>query len=265
MPAIVWHRMAASTPVYFLIGTPGSGRRGIVRDLIENGLGADDRALVLLAAGEAPAPADARLAARPGTEIRRWTWTPPELPWADVPAGATVFFLADAHANTLDQLEALKPWLERQGAELARVFCVVDCQLAERQPVLKPWYAACIHFADVVFLTKREGVANKWLSDFIKQYKDEHFPCHFMQVKAKGDLASPALLLDPTPRRVSQYFDEGETIGAIEGLETDDEEDEEDDTGLLPEEAFFTRDRSGRRERELPDVAKYLPPAAGTK
>ena len=39
-------------PVYFILGTPGSGRRGIVRDLIENGLGAEDQALVLLAEGE---------------------------------------------------------------------------------------------------------------------------------------------------------------------------------------------------------------------
>jgi len=250
-----------STLVYFIIGTPGSGRRAIVRDLIENGLGTGDQAVVLLASSEFTAPADAKLAALPNTLVQRWHWTPPELPAVELPAGSTVFFLADSHASPIDQLEALKPWLLQQGAELARVFCVVDCQLAEREPVLKQWYAACIHFADVVFLTKREGVANKWLSDFIKLFKDEHFPCHFVQVKAKGDLANPPLLLDPTPRRVSQYFDEGETIGEIEGLETDDEDGEEDDTGLLPEESYFKRDRSGRREKELPDITKFLPPA----
>jgi chorismate synthase len=46
----------------------------------------------------------------------------------------------------------------------------------------------------------------------------------------------------------------------IEGLETDDEEEGDDDTGLLPEEPFFIRDRSGRREKELPDFREYLPP-----
>ena len=41
--------MASGSPsVYFILGTPGSGRRGIVRDLIENGLGTEDRALVLV-------------------------------------------------------------------------------------------------------------------------------------------------------------------------------------------------------------------------
>ena len=254
-----------SASVYFILGTPGSGRRRIVRDLIENGRDEADRAVVLLADGEAAAPVDAKLAARPNTEIRRWQWTPPGpaesavLPPADLPAGATVFFLADAHASPIDQLEALKPWLEQQGAGLARIFCTVDCQLAEKNPVLKQWFTACIHFADVVFLTRREGVANKWLSDFIKFFTDEYFPCHFVQVKTKGDLGNAALLLDPTPRRVSQYFDEGETSYEIEGLETDDDEEgDEEDENLLPEEPYFTRDRSGRREKEVPDIRTFL-------
>lgn len=254
--------MASASPVYFIIGTPGSGRRALVRDLVENGLGANDPALVLLAGRERADPAEAKLAVLKNVEVRRWEWAAAGFPDLKLPAGATVFLLGDSQVSPVDQLEALKPWLASHGAELARVFCVVDCQLAEKHPVLKQWFAACIHFADVVFLTRREGVANKWLSDFIKQFKDEYFPCHFVQVKTKGDLANPALLLDPTPRRVSQYFDEGVTIGEIEGLETDDEEEDDDeDTGLLPEEPYFKRDRSGRRERELPDITKFLPPA----
>jgi hypothetical protein len=84
-----------------------------------------------------------------------------------------------------------------------------------------------------------------------------------VQVKTKGDLANPLVLLDPSPRRVSQYFEEGESY-EIEGLETDDEEEgtDEDDTGLLPPEPYFTRDLSGRREKELPDFRDYLPPKA---
>lgn len=245
-------------PVYFILGSPGSGRRAIVRDLIENGLAAEERALVFLAEGEAADPADAGLAALKNAEVRRWKWREPILPPVEVPAGATVFFLADAHANQIDQLEALKPWLESHGAELARIFCVVDCQLAEKQPVLRQWFDACIHFADVVFLTHREGLANKWLSDFIKHFTNQRYPCHFVQVKAKGNLATPLVWLDATARRVTQYFDEGESY-EIEGLETDDDEDEDEDTGLLPPEPYFTRQVSGRRDKELPDVRDYLP------
>lgn len=248
---------SGSSSVYFILGTPGSGRRAIVRDLVENGLAAEDKALVLLAESEAPDSVDAKLAALPNVEVRRWAWAEPALPPLEFGA-ATVFFLADSRVSPIDQLEALKPWLEDHGATLARIFCVVDCQLAEKQPVLRQWFDACIHFADVVFLTRREGLANKWLSDFIAHFKDQRYPCHFVQVKTKGDLATPLVWLDPTARRVSQYFDEGEACD-IEGLETDDEEDDEDDTGLLPPEPYFVRLSSGRREKEVPDLRAYLP------
>ncbi len=247
-----------SSLVYFILGTPGAGRRAIVRDLIENGLATEEKALVLLAESEAADPAEAKLAALTNTEIRRWQWKGSALPQVKLPAGATVFFLADSRVSPVDQLEALKPWLEEHGATLARIFCVTDCSLAEKQPVLRQWFDACIHFADVVFLTRREGLANKWLSDFIKHYTSQRFPCHFVQVKTRGDLVTPLVWLDPTARRVSQYFDEGESY-EIEGLETDDEADDEEDTGLLPPEPYFLRLSSGRREKEVPDIRDYLP------
>jgi hypothetical protein len=251
--------MSSSIPsVYFLLGTPGSGRRAIVRDLVENGLAADEKAIVLLSESEVPDAQDDRLKALSNVELRRWAWTGPDLPAMDLPAGATVFWLADPLASQVDQLEALKPWLVSQGLELARIFAVVDCQLAEKNPILRQWFDACIHFADVVFLTKREGLSNKWLSDFIKHFKEQRFPCHFVQVKTKGDLPTPLVWLDPTARRVTQYFDEGETY-EIEGLETDDEEDDGEDTGLLPPEPYFIRQTSGRRDKELPDIRDFLP------
>ncbi|HWA27420.1 MAG TPA: hypothetical protein VG734_17325 [Lacunisphaera sp.] len=244
--------------VYFILGTPNSGRRAIVRDLVENGLAAEERALVLLARGESPVPADAALAKLKNVEIRRWAWAAPNFPDMELPEGATVFLLADPQADQIDQLEALKPWLASHGAGLARIFCVVDCGLAEKNPVLRQWFDACIHFADVVFLTRREGLPNKWLSDFIKHFKEERYPCHFVQVKAKGDLATPLVWLDPTARRVSQYFDDEEPLPDIE-IETDDEEDDEEDSGLPPPEPYFVRQASGRRDKELPDVREFFP------
>lgn len=263
--------MSASQPplVYFILGTPGSGRREIVRDLIDNGLETAEPVLVLLAEGEPADPADAKLAARAATQVRRWKFVPPapsatpeppELPDAKLAAIRAVFFIADSHADPITQLEALKPWLARHGAELARILCVVDCQFAEKQPPLRSWFEACIHFSDVVFLTKREGVPNKWISDFLRHYEDECVPAHFLHLK-KGGIANPALVLDPSPRRVSQYFDEAEDFSGLV-IETDDEEDEEDDDGAdgLPEpEPYFERQRSGRRVKELPDIRDYLP------
>lgn len=252
-------------PVYFILGTPGSGRRAIVRDLIVNGLGADEKAVVLLAESEASDPGDEKLAALANAEVRSWTWVPPTIPPMQLPVGVTVFLLADSLASPIDQIEALKPWLQAQGAELARIFTVVDCGLAEKQPVLRQWFDACIHFSDVVFLTNRAGVDNKWLSDFLKRFKDERFPCHFVQVKAKGDLPTPLVWLDPTPRRVSQYFEDDYVDLSDIVIETGDEEDEEgepvepgEDDGIIPPEPYFVRQRSGRREREVPDIRDLL-------
>lgn len=253
-------------PVYFILGTPGSGRRGIVRDLIANGLGADEKAVVLLAEGEAADPQDEKLAALPNVEFQRWQWAGTEIPPVKLPHEATVFLCADSLASPIDQLEALKPWLERQGRELARIFTVLDCGFAEKQPVLRQWFDACIHFSDVVFLTNRAGVDNKWLSDFLKRFKDERYPCHFVQVKAKGDLPTPLVWLDPTARRVSQYFEDDYVDLSDIVIETGDDEDEEgepvepgEDDGIIPPEPYFVRQRSGRREREVPDIRDLLP------
>jgi hypothetical protein len=250
--------MGKPAQVYFILGTPGSGRRSVVLDLVENGLDAADPALVLVAASEAADPAEDKLAARPHTAVRRWEWAPPELPDQELPPGGSVFFLADAHADPLEQIEALKPWLLRHHAEVARVLCFIDCQFAEKTPALRPWYDALVHFSDVVFLTRREGVPNKWLSDFIGRYESQFIPSHFILVK-KGGVANPALVLVPEPRRLTQYFEEEEPLDLE--IETDDEdgEDAEPDEDVIPPEPYFVRNRSGRREKELPDIRNYLP------
>lgn len=250
--------MSSSAAFYFILGTPGSGRRGIMLDLIENGVDPSERVLVLLAEGEPADPADEKLAARSNVEVRRWSWNGTELPQIDdLPTAGAVFFFAESRGDPMTQLELLKPWLAERQIELSRVFTVVDCQLAEKQAPLAAWFDACIYFSDVVFLTKREGVANKWLSAFIRRYEDLFYPAHFIQVK-KGGLANPAIVLDPTPRRVAQYFEEFEDLSGIEIETDDDEEDAEGDEDAPKPEPYFERNRSGRRVKELPDIRNYL-------
>ena len=249
--------MGLSQPsVYFILGTPGSGRREIVRDLVENGLAAGDPVLLLVAESEAADPAEAKLAQRDRSRVVRAAWTPGKLPAVDLPAGGVVFFLADSRADPITQVESLLPWLRERGAQLARIFTVVDCQFAEKQPVLAAWYDACIHFSDVVFLTRRAGVQNKWISDFLGRFEDDCSPALFLHVKKSG-IENPALVLDPQPRRLTQYFDEPVDLAELE-IETDDEDDGADADGLPEPEAYFERLRSGRRAKEVPDVTKYL-------
>lgn len=249
--------MSASTPlVYVVLGTPGAGRREILRDLIENGLAPDEEAVVLLAKGESADPADAALAGLPKVSVQRWEWQAPGYPSRPAGTAGNLFLVVDPQVSVVDQLEALKPWLADQGLELGRIFCVVDCSLAERTPALQTWFDACIHFSDVVFLTHREGVANKWLSDFLAQYRDQFYPCHFIPVKKKG-IENPALVLDPSPRRVSQYFDETEDLPEVE-IESDDEDEEGEDEDATPEDPYFMRMRGGRRMKEVPDLRDHL-------
>lgn len=254
--------MASAPSIYFVLGTPASGRRGILADLIENGLDSGGRTLVLLEESEASDPADAKLAELGNAEVKRWKWDGTTIPEIALNGADTVFLVGSSAGDPITQLESLKPWLVQQGVELARIFCVVDCRLAEKTPPLLPWYDACVHFSDVVFLTNREGVANKWMSDFLRRYADQFVPSLFIQLKKTG-ISNPALILVPEPRRVSQYFDEGD-IALPEDveitLEDDAEDDEDEEEGdLIAPEPYFERERSGRRVKELPNIANYLP------
>lgn len=241
--------------VYFVLGAAGSGRREVLADLIASGLPADAGAQVLLAATEAAAEADEQLPV-----IGRWTLEDEQITTEATPGEGPLFILSDGRGNPVDQLEALKPWLEREGRELARIICVVNCQLVEAHPTLLAWFDACIHFSDVVLLARREGVDNKWLSDFQTRYRDQFMPAVFEMVK-HGRVKNPALVLEPQPRRLSHYFDEDEDW-LIDGLAEEDDMEIEEGTEEVEvtkqEDPYFERRIGGRREKEIPKIAEFL-------
>lgn len=244
--------------VYLVLGAVGSGRREILADLIDGGLDASDRPAVLLAEDEPHDPADARL-----PQVTRWSWQDNTIT-ATLPGDAThVFFVTSGRGSPVDQTEAFKPWLEVQGGELARVLCVVNCQLAEKNPPLLAWYEACVHFADVVLLSRREGVENKWVSDFLTHFKKLFYPCVFETVK-NGRVKNPALILEPQARRMTHVFDEEQDwlVTNAEGEEIDEEDETAEDEELQakPEEDpyFQRRSEGGRRLKELPDIRNFL-------
>ena len=251
--------------VYLILGAAGSGRREVLVDLLD-GVGESDKTVVLLATSEAPSEHDTKLGL-----MKRWTWTDgiiaaPDDALAD---GAThVFVVTEGHSNPVDQIEAFKPWIDANGGELGRVLTVVNCQLGEKHKSLIAWYEACIHFSDIVLLAQREGVANKWLSDFQNRFKDQFFPCLFEFVKG-GHVKNPALIIDPQPRRMSHYFDEPEWL--VDGVDAEDDvemgEGDGDEPGKVEEEEtevtqaedpYMERLAGGHRIKVLPDIAKFL-------
>jgi len=238
--------------VYFVLGTAGSGRRAIVRELIASGLSEGDRAAVLLSDAE---PADENDAKLPN--VTRWSWTEHGTIQGILPKEATqVFFISEALRNPVDQIEALKPWLEATGAELGRIICVVDCKLAEANPALLPWFDACVHFSDVVLLNRRESVGNKWLSDFQRRYTEQFYPCLFEMVK-KDRVKNPLVVLDPVARRISQYFEEDqEWVFEADDKDEEESDDEEEVELKKAEDPYLERRAGGRRVKEIPDIAK---------
>jgi hypothetical protein len=255
--------MASEKPlVYLFLGAAGSGRREILIDLIEAGLAESNTASVMLAESEAPSEFDAKF-----PELVRWEWRE-ETIVGELPAGAShVFFITDGHTNPVEQIEVFKTWVAAQGGEVARVLCVVNCQLAEKNPPLLAWYEACVHFSDVVLLTRREGVANKWLSGFLGHFEKQFYPCLFELVKG-GRVKNPPLVLDPLARRMSHVFDADQewVFTNTEGEEIDEDEETEGDEEVeakLEEDIYFARDAAGRRAKRIPDIAKFLEKTAG--
>jgi hypothetical protein len=262
---------ALSQLVYVILGAPGSGRREVIADLIAGGLDpATERAHVYLPTGEERRPEDEMLGA---ASVSPLAWNGDlQLLVADAPPAACthIFFLLDGRIDPVDQLEALKPWLAAHSLPVARIFTVVHCQLAQAHPELQPWFDACIHFSDVVMLNRREGVANKWLSEFRRRYEDQHMPFVFELVKA-GKVKNPPAILDPVARRLSQFFDPTEWDEVdLEGVEIGESEDEDgensrplaaselDPDDQPPLEPWLERDAAGRRRRALPDIRRFL-------
>lgn len=244
--------------VYLILGTADSGRRAVIADLIEGGLTDSDRPAVLVSDAETR---DAT--AQPLPCLDFWKWTGESID-ARIPAEAThVFFVADGRVNPVDQIEVFKSWLVAHGGELARVICVVNCQLAEKNPPLLAWYDACIHFSDVVLLNRREGVENKWISEFQNHFKKQFIPALFELVK-EHRVKNPSLLLEPEARRLSHVFDEEQdwVFTNAEGDEIDEDEETSGDEEIeaTPEEdPYFARRPGGQRVKQIPDITKYLP------
>jgi hypothetical protein len=237
--------------IYLILGAASSGRREVVADLITGGLGEGDRTLVLLSEAEAADKSDALLG-----PVQRWRWDEGRIEAPAFDAVTHVFWVADGRRNPVDQIEAVQAWLPVSGGELARIVCVINCGLAARHHELLVWYDACVHFFDVVLLNRRDGVDNKWLSDFQERYASQFLPCLFEFVK-HGQVKNPAVVLEPQTRRMSHVFDE-ELNWEITGTAEEDAEGDEEVEAHLEVDPYLDRLPSGRRAKEIPDVAKYL-------
>jgi len=236
--------------LYLILGSAGAKRRLVLADLVSDGLMPTDRAAVLLSDAELPdAEGDAALA-KSGAIVARWTWVKPDLEF-EIPEGAThVFLVADGRSNPVDQVEALREWLQmRTDVRLARVIFVADAALLTAKPELEPWYDACAHYADVLLLTRAEGIDQKWINAFEGRYRDQAYPFLF-EVVRRNQLKNPAVMLVSEARRVAQVFDEDIPLA--------DETDEEIEAAMAENDKYFARTRGGTRVEHIPNIADHL-------
>ncbi|MDX2108939.1 MAG: hypothetical protein SFY80_01725 [Verrucomicrobiota bacterium] len=262
--------------VYVILGASGSGRREVLLDLVGTLIDDDvpGSIEVLISDREDVIPQDQSLADSLRTKVYRVPFNPAghlSLPAPGEGTG-TVFIVTDGRANPVDQLEVLKGWLQEHGLELARIFTVINCQLLHAKPNLQSWYDACIHFSDVMLLNRREGVPNKWFSDF-KEHCHKLFHPGVIELVKKGKVAQPELLLYPEPRRLSLYFDEMDEADILPALPDikdldvvviDEAGDEHSATSIDPDddapekEIYFERHSNGHRVKSIPDITAFL-------
>ena len=236
--------------LYFLLGSAGAKRRLVLADLVSEGLMPTDRAAVLISDAEAADEAGDAALAKSGAIVARWTWAKPDLEF-EIPEDAThVFLVADGRSDPVDQVVALREWLQmRTDVRLARVIFVADAALLTAKPELEPGYDACAHYADVLLLAKAEGIDQKWINAFEERYRDQAYPFLF-EVVRKNQLKNPAVMLVPEARRVSQVFDEDIPLA--------DETDEEIEAAMAENDKYFARTRGGTRVEHIPNIADHL-------
>ncbi len=256
------------TPLYIFLGAEGSGRREVLLDLIEMGLPEHTGTLALyLSEDEHPSPLDEELYAIPHSAILNYRLEEAfEINAEDRPPDtSTVFLLTDGRANPVDQIEALKYWMQSSELALVRIITILDCTLGQAHNALFAWFEACVHFSDAVLLNKRTDKTEKWVKTFRSHFHKHCYPCEFQLVK-KGKAANPATALDDQTRRLTLIFDNLADSCASPNIfedtaadwELKDEENTEEFDPEIRPDPYFKRLPSGLRAKPIPDIAQYL-------
>lgn len=244
--------------VYLVLGSRGGGRSSLVQDLVDFGLDSEAESQVFVSEDDA-AMWDSPLPIRNALcEQKSYSWIEDESSLSVEATSETVFVVADGLSDPADFVEAFFNWLQGSGYELGRIITVADCNRIQQERKLLQWYDCCIHFSDVILLSNRTEVSNKWIEEFKDRYLKEYYPCLFVFAK-KGRISNPSLVLEPEARRISKLFDEADEY-VFEDDDEEEEIDEEDEpaAGDPSKDPFLAKFGSGRRSRILPDIRKLV-------
>ena len=127
--------------------------------------------------------------------------------YLDKATSSISFLLINGSTNPVDWLEDMQKALFKNSFKLGRIIFLADMIRLSKNPQLKDWARACVHFSDVVLMNRIEGVTQNWLQEFKEPFEKDCYPCLFISLKEE-QMYNPALVLEPLPLRISQVFDE---------------------------------------------------------
>ena len=244
--------------VYLLLGSRGGGRSSVVSDLVDFGLDSSNESQVFISEDDAAQWESALPIRHALCQQKRYLWKGADEGVIVEASSETVFVIADGISDPADFIDAFFNWLQGSDYELGRIITIADCNRIQQERKLLQWYDCCIHFSDVVLLSNRSEVSNKWIDEFQDRYLKEYYPCLFVFVK-KGRLPNPSLVLEPEARRISKLFDEADEYVFLDD-EDEEEVDEEDEpaAGDPSKDPFLAKLGNGRRSRTLPDIRNLI-------
>ena len=243
-----------SIPAYLILGTPDSGRRELCVDVCKNAF--DGQKVVVLVSENEPACAcEQELAAC--AQIVKYNVDAFEKTAELAPDTDVVLFVADSSENVADSVEEFKRIVDAGKLRLARIWSVVDCKTATEFPKqTAPFFEALSHFADCLMLSRRSGVSNAAVNEFVAPFKKQCKP-HLIEYMDKfGRVANPMEIVVEQARRISMLFDEYDPVDELD-LDEDNLPEEPFDLQRKPDPYLDTLP-NGCRKNPIPDISKFV-------
>lgn len=242
-----------SAKVYIILGTPKSGRREILFDLIDGLVDKKGIINIYIHNEEMDFPNRSQLASLENTTIFGWENKLPEIT-SDLNEEDMLFIVTNGQKSPIGQLEMIKDWLEEHELELTRILSVIDCELLYKKDDLAPFFDALVYFSDHVFLNNRKDVPQKFIKELQEKFEKLRYPCQFELVK-NNQAANPYEALENQPRRISHFFDPFE----VEDMELDEENLPEGPFDIkAKDDKYMARKENGKRDISLPKIQDFL-------
>lgn len=244
-----------SIPAYFILGTPNSGRRGLCADVCKNAF--DGQKVVVFVSENEPECACAQQLAACAQVVQYNSADAPEKTAALAPDTDAVLFVADSSENVADSVENFKRIVDAGKIRLARIWSVADCKVATEFPKqTAPFFEALSHFADCLMLSRRSGVSNAAVNEFVAPFKKQCKP-HLIEYMDKFDrVANPMEIVVEQARRISMLFDEYDPVDELD-LDEDNLPEEPFDLQRKPDPYLDTLP-NGCRKNPIPDISKFV-------